>query len=170
MVEITYQMVLSTLQTIALIVGIYYYVMTLNYTRRNQEHTLRTRNATFFHQVIGQMLSNNEALKHAVHLQSNPFSSIEEYNELMKDPDYATATYYVRQLYEMLGVYVRNGIMDIEMFAQIQPYYQMRWWEMNKEQIYDSRERMFGPSYYRNVEYLMNAVQEYLKEHPEYTP
>ena len=46
MAEITYQMVLSTVQTAGILVGIAYYIMTLNYTRRNQEQTLKTRHAT----------------------------------------------------------------------------------------------------------------------------
>ena len=41
MAEITYQMVLSTLQTVGLLVGIFYYVITL----RNQE---KTRHASLF--------------------------------------------------------------------------------------------------------------------------
>ena len=43
MAEITYQMVLSTLQTVGLLVGIFYYVMTLNYSRKNQELQLETK-------------------------------------------------------------------------------------------------------------------------------
>jgi len=39
MYEITFQNVLSAVQTSAIIVGIAYYVMVLNYTRRNQEQT-----------------------------------------------------------------------------------------------------------------------------------
>jgi len=35
MVDVTYQMVLSTLQTAGILAGIAYYVMNLNYTRRN---------------------------------------------------------------------------------------------------------------------------------------
>jgi len=41
MVEITYQMVLSTIQTIGILIGIYYYIMTLrNQNRTRQEQWL----------------------------------------------------------------------------------------------------------------------------------
>jgi hypothetical protein len=36
MVEITYQMVLNTLQTVGLLVGIYYYIMTLRNQRKDR--------------------------------------------------------------------------------------------------------------------------------------
>ena len=60
MVDVTYQMVLSTVQTAGILVGITYYVMNLNYTRknqeislRNQEETLKTRHATIYNQIMG---------------------------------------------------------------------------------------------------------------------
>jgi uncharacterized membrane-anchored protein YhcB (DUF1043 family) len=43
MVEITYQMVLSTLQTIALIVGIAYYLIIMRNSQRNQALALRAQ-------------------------------------------------------------------------------------------------------------------------------
>jgi len=62
MVEITYQMILSTIQTVGILIGIFYYVMTLNYTKKNQEQTLKMRNAMVFHQIVGQALTNKKAL------------------------------------------------------------------------------------------------------------
>ena len=68
MVEITYQMILSTIQTIALIVGIIYYItimrntqktreLTLEsqeLTRKAQEQQLETRQAQMFMQIYNQ--------------------------------------------------------------------------------------------------------------------
>jgi replicative DNA helicase len=52
MVEITYQMVLSTLQTIALIVGIYYYIMTIRANQRNQEISLKNQQLSSVHRIL----------------------------------------------------------------------------------------------------------------------
>ncbi len=71
MVEITYQMVLSTLQTLGLLVGIFYYVTTLRnaqktreltlqsqeLTRKAQEQALETRQAQLFMQIYQEMSS-----------------------------------------------------------------------------------------------------------------
>ena len=54
MVEITYQIVLSTLQTVGILMGIFYYIMTLNNTRKNQEMQLETRQAQLFMQIVNQ--------------------------------------------------------------------------------------------------------------------
>jgi hypothetical protein len=46
MVEITYQMILSTLQTIALIVGIVYYLIIMRNTQKTRELSLRAQELT----------------------------------------------------------------------------------------------------------------------------
>jgi len=169
MVEITYQMMLSTLQTVGLLVGITYYIMTLNYTRRNQEQTLKTRNAALFHQTVGLALTNNEALKHILLLQDHPISSIEEYRELRKNPDYRRAVVWTMNLYENIGINLSEGVVDIEMFSKISPWFHKWFWDTFKEVVYHDRKTL-GPSYFRNTEYLMNALQEYYEDHPELAP
>ncbi len=58
MVEITYQMVLSTLQTAGILVGIYYYVMTLRNQRKNQELALETRQAQLFMNIYDRRVNS----------------------------------------------------------------------------------------------------------------
>jgi hypothetical protein len=167
MVEITYQMVLSTLQTAGILVGIFYYILTLKYSRKNQEQTLKTRNAMVFHQIVGQALTNKASLKYVLVIESNPNPSVEEYSELWNtDPEYRNAMYWFMQTYEILGIYLREGVVDVDIFARYQPYWNLRFWEWYKEIIYDRR-RIHGSSYYRNMEYAMNALQKYFEEHPE---
>ena len=43
MAEITYQMVLSTLQTVGLLVGIFYYVTTMRNAQKTRELTLESQ-------------------------------------------------------------------------------------------------------------------------------
>ena len=45
MVEITYQMVLSTLQTVGILVGIIYYLTIMRNSQKNQQMQLETRQA-----------------------------------------------------------------------------------------------------------------------------
>ena len=48
MVEITYQMVLSTIQTIGILVGIIYYIFSIRSSQRNQQMQLETRQAQLY--------------------------------------------------------------------------------------------------------------------------
>ena len=172
MVDITYQMILSTLQTVGLLVGIGYYIMTLRNQQKNQEislknqeETLKTRNATLFLQTLGQFLTNNEALKHIIRVEQHPFTSIEEYNELIKDPDYFLSNTYLRVMCDFWGIFLKNDIIDIKMLSQFQPYWVPRFWGWNKESIHESRKR--NPGDFSNLEYLADSLQKYHKEHQE---
>ena len=165
--DLTVQIVLSTLQTIGLLVGIGYYIMTLNYTRRNQEQTLKTRSMTFYHNIAGQILSNKEVMEYMVIIEDNPVSSAAEFGTLWENNhDYRIAFLWWLNFYETLGDYVREGIVDIGLFARRALWFNLRFWEMYKPVIYANRNQ-FGPSFYSNTEFLMDSLLEYLKEHPE---
>jgi hypothetical protein len=169
MAEITYQMVLSTLQTTGILVGIAYYVMNLNYTRRNQEQTLRTRHATIYHQIMYPVVSI-AGMKNILLLQANPVSSFEEYQKLTSsNNEFRVAWFWMCNLCEMIGIYLRQGVADIEFFAMHQPHWNLRFWRQAKPIIYKLRERL-GPSHYRNMEYLFDSLEKYLEEHPEIAP
>ena len=89
MVEVTYQMVLSTVQTAGILVGIVYYVMNLNYTRKNQEQTLLTRKTILFQQTIGSLMNSPYGIKNIAALNQNNPQSFEEHIELTKKyPEY----------------------------------------------------------------------------------
>jgi hypothetical protein len=73
-------------------VGIAYYIMVLNYTRRNQDQTLRTREVTFFHQTLGSLISTPIAVKYLNLVYATPVSSYEEYRELIEtNPEFDQA-------------------------------------------------------------------------------
>ena len=176
MVEITYQMALSTIQTVGILVGIAYYMMNLNYTRknqeitlRNQEQTLRTRHATIYHQIVSPILSP-AGIKNVLLLEANPVSSYEEWRELPRsNRELNEAWLWMFNLYEMAGIYLREGVADIEFFSLHQPHWNLRFWRQAKPIIYKQRERL-GPSYFRNMEYLFDSLEKYLEEHPEIAP
>jgi hypothetical protein len=134
---------------------------------KNQEQTLKTRNTMVFHQIVGQALTNKEALKHVLTIESHPNPSIEEYYELWhSDLEYRQAVFWFMQTYEIYGIYLREGVVDGNMFAQYQPYWNLRFWEWYKDIIYEGRKR-HDPSYYQNMEYAMNTLNKYFGEHPE---
>ena len=169
MVEVTYQMILNTLQTVGLLFGIAYYVLSLNYTRRNQELTLKTRNMTLQYQSINSMMYSPLGLKSMRLVGKTSFSSIEEYRELFKDPEFDSAVTYVFSMLDIWGIYLEEGIFDIGIFAKAAPWYFKRFWNQYKPIIYEYRKTL-GPSYYRNIEYLFDSLEKYWEEHPELKP
>ena len=172
MVELTYQMVLSTLQTAGLLVGIAYYVLSLNYTKknqeislRNQEEALKTRNATLANQILGPMLST-EGTDKMILLQRTQISSYEEWQELCTNTEYLNAMNFLCTIYENIGVNLRERTIDIEFVAQLNPYFQLRFWRQYKPIILEHRKKVY-PGYFRNMEYFMELLEKYCEEHPE---
>ena len=173
MVEITYQVVLSTLQTASILVGITYYIFnmrnqqrTRNLALRAQEQTLKTRHATIYHQIMYPALSI-AGMKNILLLQENPVSSFEEYQKLTRsNNEFRVAWLWMCNLVEMIGICLRKGVADIEFFAIHQPHWNLSFWRKAKPIIYKQREK-YGPSFYRNMEYTFDSLEKYLEEHPE---
>ena len=88
MVDVTYQMVLSTLQTAGILVGIVYYISimrnqqrTRDLTLKAQEQTLRTRESQLFMNIYNQSMANPEFL-HAgriVHAKVPQIKSLDDW-------------------------------------------------------------------------------------------
>ena len=167
MIEIS--MIRDIIACFGVIAGFSYYVLTVRATRKNQEMTLRTRNITIQHQTINSMISSPMGLKYTRLIGKTQFSTIEEYRELFKDPEFDSALTYVFSMLDTWGIYLEEGIFDIGIFAKAAPWYYKRFWNQYKPIIYEYRKTL-GPSYYRNMEYLFDSLEKYWKEHPEHTP
>ena len=171
MVDVSYQMVLSTLQTVGLIVGIFYYVMTLQNTRKNQELTLKsqqqaleTRQAQFFMQVTTRTRTK-EWLETMEYLNFE-WSTFDEWDErIEKDVNAQHAWTMLVYFYEQLGVLVKEGYIDIRLVALYDTVGVRGDWEYYKElfSTYKKGYRRSG----ENWEYVYNELIKYLEEHPE---
>ena len=167
MAEITYQMVLSTLQTAGILVGIAYYTMTLNYTRRNQEMTLKTRNTTLFQQTLGAVVSSSFGITNISVLNQYHPSSFEEHIELTNTiPEYLVAWLWISNMLDVIGIYVKEDVFDIGMFAKYNPWWFVNFWEQY-EPIVDGWRKRHGPSYMVYMEYLIKGIKKHTEEHPE---
>jgi len=167
MAEITVQIVLSALQTSGLLVGIFYYIMVLNYTRKNQEQTLSTRKITLFHNSFGAWVASPTGAKSSRIVDDFEVSSYEEHMELTrKNPEYYEAWYFLFINLDLLGIYLKRGVVDVDMFAEFNPWWYSRFWGRYKPVINSMRERL-GTSYMQNMEYAMDSILKYIEEHPE---
>lgn len=170
MYEISIQNVLSAVQTSAILVGIAYYVIVLNYTRRNQEQTLKTRELTLFSQNLGSIITNPVGMKYTNLVINAPVSSYEDFLEIVgTNPEFNDAFIYYCTCVEFAGLFIKEGVLDIRFFEQFQPWSIPLVWNKYKSIIQESR-KMFGPTYYQNLEYLANSLEKYFEENPELAP
>jgi hypothetical protein len=183
MVEITYQMILSTIQTIALIVGIIYYItimrntqktreLTLEsqeLTRKAQEQQLETRQAQMFMQIYNQS-HNDPSFTKAINqiLGIKKIETYEEFKEINRDEKLKEAINRTGMFYEGLGVLVKEGYIDIRLVALLMTGMTRNWWEtVYQSWIADGRVKMNFPRMLSESEYLYDELMKYIKEHPE---
>lgn len=182
MVELTYQMVLSTIQTIILIVGIAYYITisrkqqktreqileSQEQARKAQEHALVTRRTQMFMQIYNESYNNDSFIDAYVRLADFNIHSYEEFLKLMEDEDNKKASTKVAMFYEGVGVLVREGHIGIRLFALLMTGMTRSWWErLYKSIVEEGREKRNFKRWMSESEYLYNEMMKYHKEHPE---
>jgi hypothetical protein len=173
MVEITYQMVLSTLQTLGLLVGICYYIMTLNFTRRTQQLTVDNRRAQLWMQIQDVVWSKEsqdalDVIWPLKHLSDKEF--LEKHREDWKFRRSFTHWAYVM---ERMGVLFKEGLIDIELVAASASSARtlITDWEYYRNVIYKLRQiGAIGKHSYNMWEHVYDVLMKYYEEHPELAP
>ena len=180
MAEITYQMILSTLQTMGLLVGIFYYIMTLNNTRKNQELTLKsqeltrkaqehateTRQAQLFMQILIHFTTPTMT-ESKIFYADLEINSLEDYQKLWNDHETNKLIRYWGGFIEGIGVLVRENYLDIKVIAGLMGGMVKTSWENQAPYIMEMREKYNSPRGYIEWEYLYDALMKYAEEHPE---
>ena len=159
MVEITYQMVLSTLQTIALIVGISYYVITL----RNQSKARKTQ---LYLQMINKF-SEPDYLEALGKLNDLEWSTAEDFIEVWKTPEGRMTIRTLGNWYEGLGTLVKENLLDMRVVALLITGLVIQFWDKFIPVIDEVREALEWPRFYIEAEYLYDQLMKYIEEHPE---
>jgi hypothetical protein len=171
MVDVTYQMLLSTIQTIALIVGIIYYLTIMRNNQKNQQIQLETRQAQMFMQIYNQAQSLE--LKKARRIFSNlKLSNFEELiqvinPEIPENLDNYEALSTLVSHYEGVGALVREGLLDIRWVALLYAGATRRLWEKIAQYAEGMRKLTEQPRWASEWEYLYDELMKYMKEHPE---
>ena len=115
MAEITYQMVLSTLQTIGLLVGIFYYVITLRNNQRNQQLALETRQVSTYIQTVG--FRDKEFMKAWADIRFQEYTDYDDWNSKYgpeTNPESFANFFTMCNLFQSLGSLVEQGMLSAE--------------------------------------------------------
>jgi hypothetical protein len=175
MVEITYQMLLSTLQTAGILVGIFYYIMTIRTNQRNQEIairnqelTLETRQAQLFMQWYHKFADATEGINTIAVLKGAKFETAEEWLKLMETDELFQKTWMAYgSFYEGLGVIVKEGLLNVRWVALMWGGATTRYWSLLEPVLKGLREYYDYPRMASEAEYVCKEVIKYMDEHPE---
>jgi hypothetical protein len=173
MIEVTYQMVLSTLQTAGILVGIVYYLTIMRNSQRTreltlkaQEHTLETRQAQLFMQIYSLRHSTDYFLKYQEFLNSE-WTDYDDYIEKFGDPETIAKTLSLGAYFEGIGVLVKRGLLDPTLVDDILRSNILMWWEKIEPLVKERRKRLNLPKSGEWSEYLYNELRRLERQHPK---
>ena len=157
MVDVSYQMVLSTIQTIALIVGIFYYITIM----RNAQKAKRYENLKWF---LEQRSNTEDLLKYAW-VQNLEWEDYEDHLSKYgrkENPEAWARLWSYLIMFDDVGLMVRRGLMDIEDFYDISQRSIPSVWKKYQPIIEEHRKRS-DPTSLIDFEYLIKEMHSVSK-------
>ena len=148
MVEITYQVILSTLQTIALIVGITYYLIIMRNSQRTQEMTLKNRQA----QLLMQMWNRTQSKEFTRDVGTMGDMEWDDFDDFMEkygresNPEASDSWLAVANFCEGLGVMIKNDLIEPSLVDDLESLTIVSNWEKFSPIIYETRKRYNYPN------------------------
>lgn len=161
MVDMTYQMVLNTLQTAGLLVGIFYYITTLRNAEKNRIkemvfRRMQTRTPQYFLDVYSSSPANFK------------WESIEDYDQKYNantTPELLAKRASIQDQLNAWGFLLKEGMINIGLIGRLHnPSFIQYWWESNKSIYLARREAQGNPDFMSDFEYLYDAV---MKKYPK---
>jgi hypothetical protein len=172
---------LALLQSISYIAGALgvcvaaiFYVLNLRISQKNQElmlktqqQTLETRQAQMFMSIYDKNTSI-EFSKAWEKIVFTPWSTFQEYSKLWEDPVFNDEAMLVANIYEGIGVLVKEGLLDIRLVALLMCGKVLRYGEKIMPILDEGRRAMGYRRWLSETEYLYNELIKYIGEHPEF--
>jgi hypothetical protein len=170
MVEITYQMVLSTIQTIALVVGIIYYLTIMRNTQRaNEQHRKERKRELIFQKSQTYTKEYFQTLWEVTQYRDwkTPEEFIEKHGPPNNTHDYANYSYTMRN-FHLAGLLLMENNEEADLIFKLYPPQAiMGMWEQYKPIIMRTRETRNNPEHLSAFEYLYNEAK---KRYPNIKP
>jgi hypothetical protein len=170
MVEITLPIVLQILQTVGILVGIAYYLLIMRNSQRNQEltlkaqeHALETRQLQIYHAVFQPAQIREWMLAYVDVVYNQEWDDYEDFIRKYgpkTNPEAYTSVVQVLELWQMMGMYVENNALDIELVNKHSGRAAMRVWEKLEPFVRGFRVWTNNPMHWHSFEYLYDEMKK----------
>ena len=152
--QLTLQTTISLLTLISLTIGVFYYVLTLrNQNRARQIQIIRGINPMVGVEFLSWEFGDYDDLMSKYGPEANP----EGWDELLR-------WFYIL---EEMGVYVKEGLLDIRLIYLLNGGTITKSWELLKVLLKEYRIRNNWSRWFIEAEYLCKRIIEYGEKHPE---
>ena len=158
--QLTFQTVFQFLQTVGILVGVYYYITTIRSNQRNQELQLETRETQLFMQIYTQ-LNSAESLATWAEVMNLKVEGLEDFLERYDstvNPESFGKRGHIWWSYNAIGAMVANERIDSRLVAMLLGPMIIVQWEKWEEIIRSVRDYENNPESWIGFEYLYNEM------------
>jgi hypothetical protein len=157
---------------IGIIASILYYASVLRNANKTQQMQLETRQAQLFMNIYNQSYTDPQFQQSRAVLMTKKWDTFEDFRKIYHlgenaDPEFIAAYDYLGSFYEGVGVFVREGFLDIRFVALLMTGNVRNFWERTQPIKDEMRTEYNWPRLLIETEYLHNELMKYHKEHPE---
>jgi hypothetical protein len=153
------QTALTYLTLISVPIGVFYYIMTLRNTRRNQQLTLDTRQAQLMMQIYQELISEAN-LKTWNETMSWEFEDYDDFVRKYSDPDSFAKRYSVMRMFDGVGLLLRDGLLDAEKVYDLIDSAVLQQWRKWGPIVKETRTRYPWPDAEEGFEYLYDEMMK----------
>lgn len=162
------QSISITLAALSFIVAASYYIITLSYTRKNQQQQLETRQAQLFMQIYNQWNTTEFGLQYQKCMDMEWTDYDDFIIKYMDNAEEANRWRMMTRFFEGIGVLVYRGLIDVALVDDLFSGEMTRFWEKFEPIIKELRVKWNWPQAVEWTEYLYNEVRAIMiKQHPE---
>ena len=158
-IQAVYYMVAAT----GVLVAAAYYVLNMRAQNINRE-------AQLFMNIANQSFNNPDWLKAWRLVCCTKWSSAKEFMELQAYPnesEFGEAYTIIGAFFESLGVFVKEGLIDIRLVALLLTGFVKPFFEMVIPYLPEVRADLRMPRFLSETEYLYHELVGYIEKHPE---
>ncbi len=163
MVEITIPIVLQFLQTAGILVGIYYYIMTLRNQQKNREHSEETRKIQLLLDINKDIEGSGSGVQYneIMDMKWDSYDDFISKYGVENNPDAYRKRRRMWQIMHVTGLLVRDGLIDVRAIVEYTSGGALYMWRKFKDIIEESRRLYDRPEYLIGLEYLAGEVEKY---------
>jgi hypothetical protein len=135
-----------------------------------QENNLETKQSQIFLLLYNQSFANPifiKALKNLYRRNSENMSEDEHFKLDSTDSELKDSLNYIASFFNLLGSYVREGLIDIRLLANSITSITLYTWDIFSSILGDRHDDIVEPYLLGEWEYLVNELYDFLEENPE---
>jgi hypothetical protein len=156
--QVTFQTIFQFLQTMGILVGVYYYIMTIRTNQRNQQIQIETRQAQLFMQMYNRW-NSLELRKQFDNFVNATLDDYESFLEYTQNEASRTGFRIVASFVEGIGVLVKRGLIEASFVDDLMSGRIIDYWEAVGPWALESRKRTGDYELAEHTEYLYGVIK-----------